>query len=124
MNPYTPPTTAVSQDSRVARKNPARFLLYPAAAICIFASLGIGHQFLFHGFEFTTPYYLDAGIGVLEMLFGISAFLLAARKLSKKTRVFTILWSCAAVSIIITCLFFEAPTSMQDLFAILVIGMV
>jgi hypothetical protein len=124
MNPYTPPTTAISQDSRVALKNPARYLLYPSAAICVLCSLSIVHQFLFDGFEFTTVDYLHAASGVLEILFGISAFLLAVRKLSKKTRVLTILWSCAAACIILTCLFFETPTSMQDLFAILVIGFI
>ena len=82
MNPYAPPTFALPQTpqpQRIDLKNPARFLLYPLAAICIFFSLTMGARYLLNGFKFRTVDFLNAGLGVLEVLFGISAFLLATR---------------------------------------------
>jgi hypothetical protein len=125
MNPYAPPTSSLPQTpqpQRVDLKNPSRFLLYPLAAICIFFSLTTGAFFLLNGFKFRAAHFLNAGIGVLEVLFGISAFLLASRNLSKKTRFFTILWSFAAVSLLAVGVYFDPPSSIQELVLILVIG--
>jgi hypothetical protein len=124
MNPYTPPAIAIPQDPtvRVVVKNPARFLLFPLGAICIYFSITTGARYLLYGFRFRTVDFLNAGIGVLEVLFGISAFLLATRELSKKTRAFTIIWSLAAVSMLATGVFFNPPSSIQDLILIIVSG--
>ena len=75
-----------------------------------------------NGFEFRTVNFLNAGSGLLIGLFGITAFFLAAKKLSKNTRLLTILWSSAAVSIFVISLFFEPPASIQDLILVLVTG--
>lgn len=74
------------------------------------------------GFDFRTVDFLNAGFGLLIGLFGISAFFLAAKKLSKNTRLLTILWSFAALSIFVISMFFEPPASIQDLILVLVTG--
>jgi predicted membrane channel-forming protein YqfA (hemolysin III family) len=125
MNPYAPPIVALPQSPQprnVSLKNPARFLLYPLAALCTFLTLAHGWRVWRSGFQFRTAEFLNAGIYLLIALFGITAFFLGARKLSKNTRVFTILWSFAAASIIVISLFFDPPTSIQELILILVIG--
>jgi hypothetical protein len=125
MNPYAPPLVAIppSQEPRkVSLKNPARFLLYPLGALCSLFCLAMGWQYLQDGFEFTTVDFLNAGAGLLIGLFGITAFFLAAKKLSKSTRLFSILWSFAAVSILVISMFFEPPASIQDFILVLVTG--
>ena len=125
MNPYAPPLVAIPQSQeprKVSLKNPARFLLYPLAALCIFFCLAMGWQYLQDGFDFKTVDFLNAGTGLQIGLFGITAFLLAAKKLSKNTRLLTILWSFAAVSILVISMFFEPPASIPDLILILVTG--
>ena len=125
MNPYAPPLVAIPQSQeprKVSLKNPARFLLYPLAALCIFFCLAMGWQYLQNGFDFRTVDFLNAGAGLLIGLFGITAFFLAAKKLSKNTRLLTILWSFAAVSIFVISMFFEPPASIQDLILVLVTG--
>ena len=125
MNPYAPPIVALPKASelgKVSLKNPARFLLYPLAALCIFFFLAMVWQFWQNGFKFRTAYFLNAGAALLICLFGITAFYLAAKKLSTNTRLLTILWSFAAVSILVISIFFEPPASIADLNLILVTG--
>jgi hypothetical protein len=82
----------------------------------------VGLQYFQSGFDFKTVDFLNAGAGLLIGLFGITAFFLAAKKLSKNTRLLTILWSFVAVSILVISMFFEPPASIQDLILILVTG--
>lgn len=82
----------------------------------------MGWQYLHNGFKFKTVEFLNAGAGLLIGLFGFTAFFLGAKKLSNKTRVLTILWSVAAISILVISVFFEPPASNQDLNLILVTG--
>lgn len=122
LNPYAPSTTAFQRSplpSQIGRGNPARFLLYPLAAICISLFLAAGYRYLISGFEFRMAHFLDAGIQILIGLFGISAFLLARRRLSIATRRFTIVWSIAAVSVLTISMFVDRlPSSVLELFLI------
>ena len=125
MNPYSPPIVATpkTQESRRGSlKNPARILLYPLAALFVLLSLATGWRFLQNGFQFRTVDFLNAGIGLLIGLFGTTAFFLGAKKLSKKTRVLTIVWSFATVSILVISMFFDPPASIRDVILIFVTG--
>ena len=125
MNPYAPPIVEQQPSPQVRKgslKNPARFLLYPLAGLCILFFLAMGWQYLQNGFGFTTVDFLNAGAGSLMGLFGISALFLGVRKLSKNTRLWTILWSAAAFSILGISLFFEPPGSIQDFVLISAVG--
>ena len=122
MNPYASPTSAFKQTlrpSQMAPRNPSRFLLYPLSAICISLFLAAGYRYLSNGFKFRTVYFLDAGIQTLIGLFGISAFLLAHRRLSNTTRRYTMVWSITAVSVLAISMFIDRlPSSVQELFLI------
>lgn len=125
MNPYSPPMVATPKSQEPRRgsvRNPARIILYPLAALFILLSLATGWRFLENGFQFRTVDFLNAGIGLLIGMFGTTAFFLGARKLSKKTRVLTIVWSFAIVSILVISMFFDPPASIQDVILFLVFG--
>ncbi len=125
MNPYAPSIVAKETSSKPGKgslKNPARFLLYPLAALCIFFFLAIVWQYTKNGFKFKAVEFLNAGAGLLVGLFGFSGFFLGAMQLSKNTRVLTIIWSFAAVSILVISMFFEPPASIHDLNLILLTG--
>jgi hypothetical protein len=127
MNPYAPPTIELQQSPqprKASHKNPARFVLYPLGALCILFSLALGWQYLRDGFAFKTVDFLNAGAGLLMGLIGMIAFILGALTLSKSTRMYTIVWSFVAVSILVISMLFEPPTSIQDLTLILLTGSV
>lgn len=122
LNPYAPSTIAFQRSphpSQLARRNPSRFLLYPLAAICISLFNAAGYRYLINGFQFRTAHVFDAGIQILIGLFGISAFLLARRRLSIATRRFTMVWSIAAVSVLTIGMFVDRlPSSVPEIFLI------
>ena len=104
MNPYAPPTVAMAaspEPSQVSLKNPARFLLYPLAALCILFFIAMEWHHWHNSFKFRTVDFLNAGAGALIGLFGFTALVLGSRKLSKNTRVLTMLWSFAGGSILV-----------------------
>ncbi len=119
MNPYAAPTIFQldsSQSKRLSLRNPARFLLYPLALLCVGFSLLMAWQYVQTGFDYRNEAdYLNAGACLLVASFGISAFFLAARQLTKNTRNCTIIWSSAAFAILLVSLFFEPPASIGDI---------
>jgi len=119
MNPYAAPTIEqlhAPQPKKLSLRNPARFLLYPLALLCVGFSLLMAWQYVQNGFEYTKrAEYLNAGAGLLVASFGISAFFLAARQLTKNTRICTIIWSTVAFAILLVSLYFEPPASIGDI---------
>ena len=119
MNPYAAPTIEqlhASQPKKLSLRNPARFLLYPLALLCVGFSLLMAWQYVQTGFDYRKKAeYLNAGAGLLVAIFGISAFFLAARQLTKNTRTCTIIWSSVAFAILLVSLYFEPPASIGDI---------
>ena len=119
MNPYAPPgieQLEVSQSKKLSLRNPARFLLYPLALLCVGFSLLMALQYVQTGFDYRNKAeYLEAGAGLLVASFGISAFFLAARQLTKNTRICKIIWSAVAFAILLVSLYFEPPASIGDI---------
>lgn len=125
MNPYAPPTVPMAaspEPSEVSLKNPARFLLYPLAALCILFFIAMEWHHWHNSFKFRIVDFLNAGAGALIGLFGFTALVLGSRKLSKNTRVLTMLWSVAGGSILVISMFFEPPASLQDFLLISLTG--
>ena len=125
MNPYAPPTIEqlhAYQPKKLSLRNPARFLLYPLALLCVGFSLLMAWQYVQTGFDYgSEAEYVNAGAVLLVASFGISAFFLAARQLTKNTRTCTIIWSSAALAILLVSLYFEPPASIWDI-SILVVA--
>ena len=124
MNPYAAPgieKLEVSQSKKLSLRNPARFLLYPLALLCVGFSLLMALQYVQTGFDYRNKTeYLEAVAGLLVASFGISAFFLAARQLTKNTRTCTIIWSSAAFAILVVSLYFQPPASIGDLSILIV----
>ena len=67
MNPYAAPTIEqlhASQPKKLSLRNPARFLLYPLALLCVGFSLLMAWQYVQTGFDYRKKAeYLNAGAG-------------------------------------------------------------
>ena len=127
MNPYQPPSSIASGRRtfpKIQRRNPARFVLYPLAAICIFLCMGMASQFLRDGFPNRTPEYLNAGTALLMGMLGGTALFLAVTSLSRMTRVLTVCWSFITLSLLATSLIFERPQSILESLGMIAVGLV
>jgi predicted membrane channel-forming protein YqfA (hemolysin III family) len=118
VNPYESPAIESMPTSQVGNlpiRNPARFLLYPLAVLCVGFSLLTALHYVQNGFDYKKmAVYMNAGVGLLIAGFGTSAFLLAARQLTKITKTCTIIWSLAALGILLISLYFEPTASIRD----------
>lgn len=122
MNPYDPPVSETLRGTRAAtpaQRNPARFLLYPLAVISLLMFAGMASRFLRDGFPSRTVEFLNAGSAVFLGLFGTTALLLAAYRLTRTTRRLTLALSVSTLCLIALSMLFEWPSSFQDVILLL-----
>ncbi|WP_147867750.1 hypothetical protein [Stieleria maiorica] len=94
VNPYSPPNDGAIETPRFSSRNPAKPLLYLAGGYGLVFGSMVFLAGAFVGFHVLV-------VGIVHLMFGAAAIMLARRPYSQSTRIATVAWSVCLCGLII-----------------------